>query len=125
MLSHGCQGSGRAPRPRSARYSSGSTAISTAACRASSSTWSSSRPSTPTCSGCGPRSRGRRTPSSPSQFYDLIMEAGRFEKDSLFGQSALGSEDMRRTLTELFERLVQAEARQVKTELESHADYRE
>lgn len=53
------------------------------------------------------------------------MEAGRFEKDPLFGQSALGSEDMRRTLTELFERLVQAEARQVKTELESHADYRE
>jgi uncharacterized protein YPO0396 len=58
-------------------------------------------------------------------FYDLIMEAGRFERDSLFGQSALGSEDTRRTLTDLFERLVQAEARQVKTELESHADYRE
>lgn len=58
-------------------------------------------------------------------FYDLIMEAGRFEKDSLFGQSALGSEDTRRTLTDLFERLVQAEARQVKTELEARADYRE
>jgi uncharacterized protein YPO0396 len=58
-------------------------------------------------------------------FYDLIIEAGRFERDSLFGQSALGSKDTRRTLTGLFERLVQAEARQVKTELESHADYRE
>jgi uncharacterized protein YPO0396 len=58
-------------------------------------------------------------------FHDLIMEAGRFEKDSLFGSSALGDEGARRTLEDLFERLVQAEARQVKTELESRADYRE
>lgn len=58
-------------------------------------------------------------------FYDLIMEAGRFEQDSLFGQSALGSAETRKTLEELFERLVQGEARQVKTELEERADYRE
>lgn len=58
-------------------------------------------------------------------FHDLIMDAGRFEKDSLFGASALGSDDTRRTLEDLFGRLVQAEARQVKSELDSRADYRE
>ncbi|TMQ52396.1 MAG: hypothetical protein E6K74_12345 [Candidatus Eisenbacteria bacterium] len=58
-------------------------------------------------------------------FYDLIMDAGRFEKDSLFGADALARDDTRRTLTDLFDRLVQAEAREVKTELEARADYRE
>lgn len=59
------------------------------------------------------------------EFYDLIMAAGQFEKDSLFGNAALTSTDMRRTLQELFDRLLQAEAGQVKTELEARADYRE
>ncbi len=58
-------------------------------------------------------------------FFDLIMDAGRFEKDSLFGATAVESSDVRRTLDDLFERLVQAEARQVKTELDARADYRE
>jgi energy-coupling factor transporter ATP-binding protein EcfA2 len=58
-------------------------------------------------------------------FHDLIMEAGRFEKESLFGATALADAGARRTLEELFERLVQSEARQVKTDLESRADYRE
>jgi len=59
------------------------------------------------------------------QFHDLIMDAGRFEKDSLFGAAAAGEAETRRTLDELFERLVQGEARQVKSELEARADYRE
>ena len=58
-------------------------------------------------------------------FHDLIMDAGRFEKDSLFGASAAGDEATRKTLDDLFDRLVQGEARQVKTELEERADYRE
>jgi uncharacterized protein YPO0396 len=58
-------------------------------------------------------------------FHDLIMDAGRFEKDSLFGASAVDDGGTRRTLDELFDRLVQGEARQVKTELEERADYRE
>lgn len=58
-------------------------------------------------------------------FYDLVMEAGRFEKESLFGAAALADGGVQRTLEELFERLVQAEARQVKTDLEERADYRE
>jgi uncharacterized protein YPO0396 len=58
-------------------------------------------------------------------FHDLIMDAGRFEQDSLFGATAAGDEATRRTLDDLFDRLVQGEARQVKTELEERADYRE
>lgn len=58
-------------------------------------------------------------------FHDLIMDAGRFETDSLFGATATGDEGTRRTLDELFDRLIQGEARQVKTELEERADYRE
>ena len=58
-------------------------------------------------------------------FYDLIMDAGRFERDSLFGQAALGTDTTRRTLQDLFERLVAGEARTIKSELEAKADYRE
>ncbi|GAC1459262.1 MAG: hypothetical protein PVSMB1_09210 [Gemmatimonadaceae bacterium] len=58
-------------------------------------------------------------------FYDLIMEAGRFEKESLFGNAALSSEETKQTLTQLFDRLIAGEAREVKTELEAKADYRE
>ncbi len=58
-------------------------------------------------------------------FHELIMDAGRFEKDSLFGAAAAGDEVTRKTLDDLFDRLVQGEARQVKTELEERADYRE
>jgi uncharacterized protein YPO0396 len=63
--------------------------------------------------------------ASHRAFHDLVMEAGRFEKESLFGATALADGGVRRTLEELFERLVQAEARQVKTDLEERADYRE
>lgn len=58
-------------------------------------------------------------------FHDLIMAAGQFEKDSLFGNAALGETEMRQTLQALFDRLLAAEAEQVKTELEARADYRE
>ncbi len=58
-------------------------------------------------------------------FYDLIMDAGRYERDSLFGQAALGGEATRRTLEDLFARLVSGEARAIKSELEAKADYRE
>ena len=58
-------------------------------------------------------------------FHDLIMDAGRFEKDSLFGAAAAEDAPTRRTLDELFDRLIQGEARQVKSELEERADYRE
>ncbi len=59
------------------------------------------------------------------RFYDLIMAAGQYEKDSLFGSSAMANTDTRETLEGLFDRLIQAEAKQVKTELEERADYRE
>ncbi len=59
------------------------------------------------------------------EFHDLIMAAGQFEKDSLFGNAALASSEMRRTLQELFDRLLAAEAEQVRTELDARADYRE
>ena len=63
--------------------------------------------------------------SERRDFYDLIMEAGAFEQDSIFGSRALSDPGARRTLDDLFGRLVNAEARQVKTELEARADYRE
>jgi uncharacterized protein YPO0396 len=59
------------------------------------------------------------------QFHDLIMVAGQFERDSLFGSQALTNEESRRTLQELVDRLLEGEAREVKTELEARADYRE
>ncbi len=58
-------------------------------------------------------------------FYQLIMEAGHFQKDSLFGNAALSSDETRRTLRELFDQLIRGEAREVKSELERRADYRE
>jgi len=58
-------------------------------------------------------------------FYNLVMDAGRFEKESLFGAAALGTPELRGTLGDLLDRLVEAEAKQVKTELEAKADYRE
>jgi uncharacterized protein YPO0396 len=57
------------------------------------------------------------------QFYDLIMEASHFEKESLFGAAA--STEARKTLEDLFERLVSGDAQDVRTELEARADYRE
>ena len=60
-----------------------------------------------------------------SDFYHLIMEAGAFERDSIFGSSALANPGARKTLEDLFARLIQSEARQVKTEIEAKADYRE
>ncbi len=58
-------------------------------------------------------------------FYDLVMDAGRFEKESLFGDAALTAPEVKGTLEHLLDRLVESEARQVKTELETRADYRE
>ncbi len=59
------------------------------------------------------------------EFYNLVMDAGRFEKESLFGDAALATPGLRSTLGHLLDRLVEAEAREVKTELEAKADYRE
>jgi uncharacterized protein YPO0396 len=58
-------------------------------------------------------------------FHDLVMDAGRFEKESLFGTSVLSAPELAATLGHLLDRLVEAEAREVKTELETKADYRE
>ena len=58
-------------------------------------------------------------------FYDLVMDAGRFEKESLFGEAALTAPEVKSTLEHLLDRLVESEAREVKTELEARADYRE
>jgi uncharacterized protein YPO0396 len=58
-------------------------------------------------------------------FHDLIMDAGMFEKESIFGSAALSNAETKKTLEGLFERLVQGEAREVKSELEERADYRE
>lgn len=58
------------------------------------------------------------------EFHDLIMDAGRFEKASLFGSpETLGS--TRKTLEDLWDRLLQSEAQQVKSDLEAKADYRQ
>lgn len=57
------------------------------------------------------------------QFYDLIMESGHFEKESLFAAAA--SSTAQRTLEELFDRLVAGDAQEVRSELEARADYRE
>jgi uncharacterized protein YPO0396 len=59
------------------------------------------------------------------QFHDLVMDAGRFEKESLFGASVLSAPELTATLGHLLDRLVEAEAKEVKTELEAKADYRE
>lgn len=58
-------------------------------------------------------------------FYNLVMDAGRFEKESLFGAAALAAPELKATLGGLLDRLVEAEAKEVKTELEAKADYRE
>ncbi len=58
-------------------------------------------------------------------FHDLVMDAGRFEKESLFGSSVLSAPELAATLGHLLDRLVEAEAKEVKTELETKADYRE
>jgi uncharacterized protein YPO0396 len=58
-------------------------------------------------------------------FYNLVMDAGRFEKESLFGAAALVAPELKATLGGLLDRLVEAEAKEVKTELEEKADYRE
>lgn len=58
-------------------------------------------------------------------FHDLVMDAGRFEKESLFGASVLAAPELSTTLGHLLDRLVEAEAKTVKTELETKADYRE
>lgn len=59
------------------------------------------------------------------EFYNLVIDAGRFEKESLFGAAALVAPELKETLSGLLDRLVEAEAREVKTELEAKADYRE
>ena len=59
------------------------------------------------------------------EFYNLVMDAGRFEKESLFGAAAMVAPELKVTLGGLLDRLVEAEAKEVKTELEAKADYRE
>jgi hypothetical protein len=39
-------------------------------------------------------------------FYDLVMDAGRFEKESLFGDAALTAPEAKSTLEHLLDRLV-------------------
>jgi uncharacterized protein YPO0396 len=51
------------------------------------------------------------------------MESGHFEKESLFAAAA--SSTARRTLEDLFDRLVAGDAQEVRSELEARADYRE
>jgi uncharacterized protein YPO0396 len=63
--------------------------------------------------------------SDHKDFYALIMEAGQYQKDSLFGSTALNSAETKQTLRDLFDRLIDGEAKEVKTELEKRADYRE
>jgi uncharacterized protein YPO0396 len=58
-------------------------------------------------------------------FHDLVMDAGRFEKESLFGHSALNAPETERMLKELLDTLLEAEASRIKTDLEAKADYRE
>lgn len=58
-------------------------------------------------------------------FHDLVMDAGRFEKESLFGEAAMTAPEVKSALEHLLDRLVESEAREVKTELEARADYRE
>lgn len=53
------------------------------------------------------------------------MDAGAFEKESLFGASALATPELKGKLGELLDHLLDAEAKEVKTELEAKADYRE
>src|SRR5260370_9248158 len=55
-------------------------------------------------------------------FHDLVMDAGRFEKESLFGTSVLAAPELAATLGHLLDRLVEAEAREGKTEPSSKAD---
>jgi uncharacterized protein YPO0396 len=59
------------------------------------------------------------------EFHDVIMEAGHFQQDSLFGEAAMRNPATRQTLEELLNQLIQSEASRVKTELEAKADYRE
>jgi uncharacterized protein YPO0396 len=53
------------------------------------------------------------------------MDAGMYEKESLFGANALADSGLKEKLRELLDHLVDAEAREVKTEIEARADYRE
>ncbi|HKC82009.1 MAG TPA: SbcC/MukB-like Walker B domain-containing protein, partial [Gemmatimonadaceae bacterium] len=58
-------------------------------------------------------------------FHDLVVDAGRFAKESLFRAAAVSAPELTTTLGHLLDRLVEAEAKEVKTELETKADYRE
>jgi len=60
-----------------------------------------------------------------ADFYNLVMGAGLYDKESLFGNAAMENAEFKSKLRELLDRLVEAEARQVKTDLEAKADYRE
>jgi uncharacterized protein YPO0396 len=59
------------------------------------------------------------------EFHNLVMDAGRYGKESLFGAAALATPELKEKLGELLDRLVDAEAKELKTELEAKADYRE
>lgn len=59
------------------------------------------------------------------EFHNLIDDAGRFERDSLFGAAAREDPNLLAALERMVAQLVAAEPRQVKTELERITDYRE
>ncbi|MBI5489008.1 MAG: hypothetical protein HY905_16865 [Deltaproteobacteria bacterium] len=58
-------------------------------------------------------------------FYNVVIDAGRYEKESLFGAAALAAPEVKTSLGDLLDRLIESEAKDVKTELEARADYRE
>jgi uncharacterized protein YPO0396 len=58
-------------------------------------------------------------------FYDLLQEAGQYERDSLFGAQQLANPEVQQTLEDLFGRLTSGKAQEVKNELAERADYRE
>ena len=59
------------------------------------------------------------------EFHNLIDDAGRFERDSLFGAAARENPSLLAALERMVAQLVTAEPRQVRTELERITDYRE
>jgi energy-coupling factor transporter ATP-binding protein EcfA2 len=58
-------------------------------------------------------------------FHQLIMDAGHFGKESLFGNAVVQNPVSQQTLQALLDQLIRSEASKVKTELEAKADYRE
>lgn len=60
-----------------------------------------------------------------ADFYHLVVNATRFEKEPLFAATTQDEPTLRSQLGDLLDRLLEAEAKEVRTELEAKADYRE